>query len=133
MVAGFSSKQFACLLDGMTLANCFHEDLFRAALDEYIRLGSVGGWKRHHMMSRVLFSIVLEQPSFIVNAPPSWRSLISRAKPTLEEDAEQPYHETLGLSARALSLRAQIRKRKGPYVVDLHVNLAMQSSSDLVT
>eukprot|EP00401_Gymnodinium_catenatum_P063927 CAMPEP_0117539382 /NCGR_PEP_ID=MMETSP0784-20121206/42956_1 /TAXON_ID=39447 /ORGANISM="" /LENGTH=641 /DNA_ID=CAMNT_0005336007 /DNA_START=10 /DNA_END=1935 /DNA_ORIENTATION=- len=122
---GFSSKHIACLLDGLTLADCFREDLFRAALEEYIRLGSVGGNRRNRIMSRVFFSLVLERPSFLVGVPPPWRTLIARSRPILQNDEEssspRPYHEELASSACALGLPPRVRKCKGPYMADLHV------------
>jgi len=120
-ISGFTPKHLACLLDGLTLAGCFHEDLFRLALEKYIRLGSSGGNKRQRMMSRVIFSLVLEQPSFIAAAPVSWQPMLEHVKEVHPNCQARPYHAELDRCARALSLRARARRRKGPYLVDLHV------------
>jgi len=53
VIPGFSAKHLACLLDGFVLMGCLHQELFSEAMDESVRIGSVGGRERHQMMSRV--------------------------------------------------------------------------------
>jgi len=120
-IVGFTPKHLTCLLDGLTLAGCYREDLFRASLEAYIRLGSLGGRKRMNMMSRIIFSAVLETPSLLEGAPASWQPLLERAKQVRRSAPARPFHGELELCARALSLRARTCRRKGPYLIDLQV------------
>ena len=120
-IAGFTPKLLACLLDGLNLAGCLRDDLFYAAVEEYIRLGSIGGRQRQHMMSRVFFSVMLERKHLLEGSPPSWQPLLSRAEHAPIDAPPRPYHRELATCATALSLKARTRRRKGPYVVDLHI------------
>ncbi|CAK0902232.1 unnamed protein product, partial [Prorocentrum cordatum] len=121
-VAGFSPKQLCCLLDGMTLAGFYREDLFRAALDEYVRLGSAGSWARRKMMHRILSSLRLEAPGLLKDAPAGWQTLVEQASRMPVKAEERDYHAELELCAEALSLTgAKTRFRKGPHIVDLSV------------
>ncbi|CAK9073938.1 Mannosyl-oligosaccharide glucosidase GCS1 (Alpha-glucosidase 1) (Glucosidase 1) (Protein KNOPF) (Protein MUNCHKIN), partial [Durusdinium trenchii] len=74
-MAGFTPKLLACLLDGFTLAGCLREDVFFAAMEEYIRHGSIGGRQRQQMMSRVLFSVMLERKHMLEGVSPAWEPL----------------------------------------------------------
>mmetsp|Transcript_39436 Transcript_39436/g.122981 ORF Transcript_39436/g.122981 Transcript_39436/m.122981 type:complete len:639 (-) Transcript_39436:26-1942(-) len=120
-LAGFTPKHLACLLDGLTLAGCYREDLFREAIEAYIKIGSLGGSKRMNIMNRIVFSSVLETPSLLEGAPTYWQPMLERAKHVRRSTPAQPFHGELELCARALSLRAWTRRRKGPYLVDLQV------------
>mmetsp|Transcript_175219 Transcript_175219/g.561951 ORF Transcript_175219/g.561951 Transcript_175219/m.561951 type:complete len:660 (+) Transcript_175219:103-2082(+) len=121
VITGFTPKHLVILLDGLTLAGIYREDLFRLALDEYIRLGSVGAQKRHQMLARIVFSAALEHPTLLAGAPPAWQTVLGRAKFVKPHAPERPYHGELALCAYALSVTGQTQKRKGPYVVDLYV------------
>eukprot|EP00927_Polykrikos_kofoidii_P044194 TRINITY_DN38229_c0_g1_i1.p1 TRINITY_DN38229_c0_g1~~TRINITY_DN38229_c0_g1_i1.p1 ORF type:complete len:680 (+),score=91.88 TRINITY_DN38229_c0_g1_i1:25-2040(+) len=124
---GFRPKDVACLLDGLTLTGHLSEELFRAAFDWYISLGTVGGNQRTQMMNRILFSVVLERPSFLSDAPTAWRTTLARVRTDLQPMEERPYHTTLEDAARALGLTpdganaTRTLRRKGLYTVDLHV------------
>eukprot|EP00434_Breviolum_minutum_P033590 symbB.v1.2.029726.t1/scaffold3288.1/size59728/2 len=120
-IAGFTPKQLACLLDGLTLAGCLREDLFFATMEEYIRQGSIGGRQRQHMMSRVLFTVMLERKHLLEGVSPAWQPLLSRVHHAPIDAPPRPYHRELATCATALSLKARPRRRKGPYIVDLHV------------
>ncbi|CAK8995389.1 unnamed protein product [Durusdinium trenchii] len=119
-MAGFTPKLLACLLDGFTLAGCLREDVFFAAMEEYIRHGSIGGRQRQQMMSRVLFSVMLERKHMLEGVSPAWEPLLSRIHHAPVDAPPRPYHRELQTCAAALSLKAR-RRRKGPYMVDLYV------------
>lgn len=128
-ITGFLPRQLACLLDGLTIVGCYREDLFKVALHEYIRLGSVGGKKRQHMMNRIVFSTALEAPEFLAGAPPAWQKMLKRAKFAEPHAPERPYHSELSLCAFALGVKGQPQRRKGPYVVDLHIPVEQRGDS----
>ncbi|CAE7195575.1 unnamed protein product [Symbiodinium pilosum] len=121
-VAGFTPKLVACLLDGLTLAGCLQEDVFRCFMEEYIRLGSIGGRQRQSMMARVLFAVVLERKHWLESQNAAWQPLLNRLQFAPVDAPPRPYHRELLCCAAALSLtEARARRRKGPYMVDLHV------------
>merc|ERR1712194_740772 len=51
-----------------------------------------------------------------------------RAKPSHEVRVARPHHDELALCAKALSVPAKVCRRKGPYLVDLHVPLPASSA-----
>lgn len=112
-MAGFTPKHLACLLDGLTLAGCLGEELFVAAMEEYVRQGSIGGRPRQHLMARVLFSLLLQRPELLSKAPKAWEPLLSRAQHAPMDAEPRPYHRELATCAAALSLKARPRRRKG--------------------
>ncbi|CAE7937826.1 unnamed protein product, partial [Symbiodinium necroappetens] len=120
-VSGYTPKLIACLLDGLTMAGCLREDLFSSFMEEYIRLGSIGGRQRQHMMARILFAVMLERKHLLENRSAAWQPLLSRIEHAPTDAVPLPHHRELASCARALSLDARVRRRKGPYIVDLHV------------
>ncbi|CAE7254566.1 unnamed protein product [Symbiodinium sp. CCMP2592] len=120
-VSGYTPKLIACLLDGLTMAGCLREDLFSSFMEEYIRLGSIGGRQRQHMMARILFAVMLERKHLLENRNAAWQPLLSRIQHAPTDAVLLPHHRELASCATALSLDARIRRRKGPYIVDLHV------------
>lgn len=129
LLPAFSAKHLVCLLDGLCLSGFYNISLFRAALDEYVQRGSAGGYARQQLISRVIFCTILEHPEILADTSPAQRALLERAKPSLQAAPARPYHEELGLCARALSLRGHVRRRKGPYTVDLHVEVPASASA----
>lgn len=128
---GFSPKHLARLLDGLALTGYFREDIFNAAIREYVRLGSTGPWARQSMLSRVFFCAVLEAPALLAGAPPATKVLLDRSRSSFQSTPEQPYHYELADCLTALGLKFKTRRKKGPYTVDAWIqapsgNLALQ-------
>lgn len=123
VIPGFSAKHLACLLDGFVLMGCLHQELFSEAMDEYVRIGSVGGRERHQMMSRVVSSMVLEAPSFFEDIPSSWEGLLTRYKTAQTTHQRKPrsYHEELTQCAQILSLPAKIFHQRGHHFIDMYI------------
>ena len=129
-LSGFTPKLSACLLDGLTLAGCLREDAFGAFMEEYIRLGSIGGPQRQASVARVLFAAMLERKHLLEGRSAAWQPLLSRIAHARSDAQPRPYHRELATCAAALSLEARTRRRKGPYIVDLHVPVQSHVPAD---
>jgi len=75
------------------------------------------------MMSRVLFSTILERPSFLEDAPASWKAMFQRLQNVHREEGRLPHLIALEACAGELAIDCTPSRRKGLYTADLLVDV----------
>eukprot|EP00400_MALV-I_sp_L67-5_P000309 gene309-1119_t len=122
-VTGFTSVMMVKALSGyILLGEVFEPAMFRAILAQYITTedGLKIYKKRTRHMSRVMFSVLLEQPQILEQLPRYLHVALEKYVDPWEFRVERLYHPRVARLVEGLpNVSSKILAKKGPYHVDL--------------
>ncbi|PFH37323.1 hypothetical protein BESB_037810 [Besnoitia besnoiti] len=125
----FNSQQLLNLLDGLTLAGFFDQQLYQTLLDNFLRTGGDDDIRGINQLRRVMFTILIEFPSFLEKVPQSIQLLAEQHQHPFLDHPLQPYHPELKACMDSIGVDAKILGSKGAYTFDAKFKLSATMES----
>ena len=127
-VTGYTPPQMIKVLSGFTLlGQGVSADMLPALLGQYIRAGEDASKlmkNRKRAMSRVVFSILLEQPQLLEKLPRWQHTAVDSYNVPWEFRVERQYHPRLARLLEGVpGAAATVLAKKGPFHVDLRLKI----------